>query len=124
MKFGARLKEERKRLGLRQADFADLAGTDAAKQSLYENGRRDLRGEYLARLVEAQVDVVYILTGRRSVGEWLAPGAADLLSAYLAMPSDMQVALENVARTLRDQVAGPSRTLHAGKLDYRAGEPL
>ena len=38
MTFGARLKEERRRLGLKQAEFADLVGTDVPKQSLYENG--------------------------------------------------------------------------------------
>ena len=53
MGFGARLAEERKRLGLKQAEFAALVGTDVPKQSLYENDRRELRADYLARLADA-----------------------------------------------------------------------
>src|SRR4028119_451941 len=90
MSFGTRLAEERKRLGLKQADFAGLVGTDVPKQSLYENDRRELRAEYLARLVDAEVDVVYILSGRRSGAESLGEGASALLSAHLALPRARQ----------------------------------
>src|SRR5436309_7489358 len=90
MGFGARLAEERKRLGLKQAEFAILVGTDVPKQSLYENDRRELRADYLSRLADAQVDVVYVLTGERTEGAWLGEGASELLSAYLALPSDLQ----------------------------------
>jgi transcriptional regulator with XRE-family HTH domain len=124
MSFGTRLAEERKRLGLKQAEFADLVGTDVPKQSLYENDRRELRADYLARLAEAQVDIVYILTGRRSEGDWLGHGPSALLSSYLSLPPEMRQALEELAGSLRDQFArrsGP--TLHARKQDYRAGEP-
>lgn len=122
MKFGARLAEERKRLGLKQAEFADLVGTDVPKQSLYENDRRELRADYLARLAEARVDVVYILTGRRSEGEWLSEGSTRMLSAYLSLPPEMQQVLADLAQTLREQFARePRPTLHARKLDYRAG---
>ena len=64
MSFGERLAEERKRLGLRQAEFAALVGTDVPKQSLYETGRRELRADYLSRLADAKVDVGYVLTGQ------------------------------------------------------------
>ena len=120
MSFGTRLAEERKRLGLKQADFADLVGTDVPKQSLYENGRRELRADYLARLADADVDIVYVLTGRRSEGEWLGEGPSDLLSSYLSLPPEMQKALEGLARSLRDQFAGAGgATLHARRTDYR-----
>src|SRR3954465_7603032 len=98
MGFGSRLAEERKRLGLKQAEFADLVGTDVPKQSLYENDRRELRADYLARLADADVDIVYILTSRRSEGEWLGEGPSDLLTSYLALPPEMQQALEGLAR--------------------------
>lgn len=124
MSFGSRLAEERKRLGLKQAEFADLVGTDVPKQSLYENDRRELRADYLARLADAKVDVVYVLTGRRCEGEWLGAGPTEMLSAYLSLPLEMQQALEGLARSLRDQFARESRpTLHARKLDYRPGDP-
>lgn len=122
MDFGARLAEERKRLGLKQVEFAGLVGTDAPKQSLYENGRRELRADYLARLAEADVDVVYILTGRRSAGEWLAEGPSELLSAYLSLPDDIQRALDDLVRSLREQFAPGAATLHAARARYRGAE--
>ena len=121
MSFGTRLAEERKRLGLKQAEFADLVGTDVPKQSLYENDRRELRADYLARLADAKVDIVYILTGRRSEGDWLGSGPSELLTSYLTLPPEMQDALEAFARSLRDQFARPpGGTLHARRIDYRA----
>ncbi|HEX4736157.1 MAG TPA: helix-turn-helix transcriptional regulator [Allosphingosinicella sp.] len=122
MGFGARLAEERKRLGLKQAEFAALVGTDVPKQSLYENDRRELRADYLARLADAQVDVVYVLTSQRMEGDWLGQGASDLLSAYVALPPDLQDVLLNFVSGLRDHLAG-TRTLHSPKSGCRAREP-
>ena len=124
MSFGGRLAEERKRLGLKQAEFAALVGTDVPKQSLYENDRRELRADYLARLADAKVDVIYVLTGQRMEGAWLGAGASELLSAYLCLPSDMQEALVDLAAKMRDQFAGPGRgTVHSRSTDYRPQEP-
>ncbi|HEX5185120.1 MAG TPA: helix-turn-helix transcriptional regulator [Allosphingosinicella sp.] len=123
MGFGARLAEERKRLGLKQAEFAALVGTDVPKQSLYENDRRELRGDYLARLADAEVDVVYVLTGQRMEGDWLGQGASDLLSAYVTLPPDLQEVLVRFVNGLREHLAGRGRTLHSGRNAYRAREP-
>src|ERR1700741_311115 len=124
MSFGTRLAEERKRLGLKQAEFAELVGTDVPKQSLYENDRRELRADYLARLAHADIDIVYVLTGQRSEGEWLAEGPGDLLSCYLFLPPEMQEALTDLARSPRDQFsrAHGAPTLHARRSDYRTEE--
>ena len=131
MSFGTRLAEERKRLGLKQAEFAALVGTDVPKQSLYENDRRELRADYLARLAQAKCDVVYILTGRRSEGEWLGRDSSELLSDYLSLPAEMRQALENLAHSLSDQFSGDlQRPLiggrssgNGGRADDRAGAP-
>jgi transcriptional regulator with XRE-family HTH domain len=123
MGFGARLAEERKRLGLKQAEFAALVGTDVPKQSLYENDRRELRADYLSRLAAAKVDVVYVLTAKRSEGAWLGEEASQLLSAYLALPEDMQEALLRLVADLGRHFAAGGRILHSGREDYRAGEP-
>jgi transcriptional regulator with XRE-family HTH domain len=124
MSFGARLAEERKRLGLKQSDFAGLVGTDVPKQSLYEHDRRELRAEYLARLVEADVDVIYILSGHRSDGEHLGAGATSLISAYLALPPELRVALEALACTIRDQFSRThGATVHTARTDYRPPDP-
>lgn len=121
MSYGVRLAEERKRLGLRQAEFAALVGTDVPKQSLYETGRRELRADYLTRLAGAKVDVIYLLTGRRTEGEWLEEQASALLDAYFALPAEMQRALVEFSASLRAQFEpGGTPTLHARRLDYRA----
>jgi transcriptional regulator with XRE-family HTH domain len=121
MGFGSRLAEERKRLGLKQAEFAALVGTDVPKQSLYENDRRELRADYLARLADAKVDIVYVLTGQRAEGDWLDEGASELLSAFLCLPLDMREPLIRLVANLRDHVARPGgRTLNAAPPAYRA----
>ncbi len=56
MSSGVRLREERKRLGLTQAELAERAGTDTQKQSLYETSKRKLIGEYLANLARLGID--------------------------------------------------------------------
>ena len=106
---------------MRQAEFSALVGTDVPKQSLYENDKRELRGDYLARLAAADVDIVYVLTGRRNQGEWLGHGASELLNAYLSLPPEMQDALGLFVRALSDQFDRPEgATLHGPRLDYRA----
>jgi transcriptional regulator with XRE-family HTH domain len=124
MGFGARLAEERKRLGLKQAEFASLVGTDVPKQSLYENDRRELRADYLARLAAAKVDVGYVLTAKRSEGAWLGEDATQLLSAYLALPADLREALLRFVDDLsRHMSSGQVRTLHSDRHEYRVEEP-
>jgi transcriptional regulator with XRE-family HTH domain len=124
MGFGSRLAEERKRLGLKQAEFAALVGTDVPKQSLYENDRRELRADYLARLADAQVDVVYVLTGERSEGSWLGSGASDLLSSYFHLPGEIQQTLLTLASQLREHFDHSApRTLHSAGRGYRNDEP-
>ena len=98
MSFGARLAEERKRLGLKQAEFAALVGADAPKQSLYENDKRELRAAYLQRIAAARVDVGYVLTGRRGKDS-LDEQATAVLSAYL--PPDLQEAVRRLVLDLR-----------------------
>lgn len=122
MNYGIRLAEERKRLGLRQAEFATLVGTDVPKQSLYETGKRELRADYLLRLADANVDIIYVLTGRRAEGAWLDAGASALLDAYFALPEEMQRALVEFSASLRTQFEpSGSPTLHARRTDYRTG---
>jgi transcriptional regulator with XRE-family HTH domain len=125
MSFGARLAEERKRLGLKQAEFAALVGTDVPKQSLYENDRRELRADYLSRLADAQVDVIYVLTAQRMDGNWLGEGATELLSSFLCLPPETQQAVIEFLRRLREQFDHPGgRTLQSAHVPFRAEDTL
>jgi transcriptional regulator with XRE-family HTH domain len=124
MSFGARLAEERKRLGLKQAEFASLVGTDVPKQSLYENNRRELRADYLARLAAAKVDVGYVLTGKRSEGSWLGEETSALLSAYFALAPELQRSLLTLVSDLNGYVApAGERGQPSGGTGPKDGEP-
>jgi transcriptional regulator with XRE-family HTH domain len=107
--FGTRLKEERRRLGLKQAEFAALVGTDVPKQSLYENDKRQLRAGYLSRLEPAGVDVAYVVTGRRSSGVPLGENVSAFLTAYLGLPEELREAAERLLGDLTQYVEkGPA----------------
>ncbi len=67
MNFGARLAEERKRIGLNQKDFAEIGGVTKTSQVNYESGERSPNVDYLQAITSAGVDVQYIITGVRLV---------------------------------------------------------
>ncbi|WP_250438903.1 helix-turn-helix domain-containing protein [Delftia tsuruhatensis] len=64
--FGERLRQERERLGLSQADMAKLGGT---KMRTYQDWERDVAtvsAEFLARISAHGLDISFVLTGLRS----------------------------------------------------------
>lgn len=61
--IGDRIREERERLGLSQADFY---GGEKSSQIRYEKGTRSPDADYLQRVADVGADVQYIVTGRRS----------------------------------------------------------
>ncbi len=64
--FFERLREERKRLGLNQAEMAGIAGVGRQAQVSYENGERSPNADYLQAIAAAGVDVQYLVTSIRS----------------------------------------------------------
>lgn len=66
MGIGERLKEERERIGLSQTEFAAKAGASKNSQYNYEKGERSPDAAYLAAADEMGVDVLYVVTGRRT----------------------------------------------------------
>jgi transcriptional regulator with XRE-family HTH domain len=67
--FGSRLKEERERLDLSQAKFAEACGVGKTAQFNYEAGERFPDTMYLGHAATIGVNVEYIITGRKTV-EW------------------------------------------------------
>ncbi|WP_295377221.1 helix-turn-helix transcriptional regulator [uncultured Pseudacidovorax sp.] len=65
--IGDRLREERERLGLSQSEFAAKAGTTRKTQFNYETDARRPDADYLAALLGAGVDVLYVLSGQRGI---------------------------------------------------------
>ncbi|WP_175774003.1 helix-turn-helix domain-containing protein [Burkholderia multivorans] len=80
--IGARLREERLRIGLSQAEFAALGGLSNKAQLSYESGARSPDANYLAALAKIGVDVLYVITGERSVQATLPSDEADMLDSF------------------------------------------
>ena len=98
MTIGARLKAERERLGLTQPAIAKVAGTTKKSQIDYEKGTTSPKADYLLAVSQAGVDLIYVLTGKRSdgIGE-----SADRLQANIRI-TDKEVLrqLTNLGNTL------------------------
>jgi len=87
MLIGERLQQERQRLGLTQAEFAEACGSGKRQQSRYEAGEQVPGGEYLAGAAQLGVDVAYVLTGSASVSTGnVSAEDALLLAAYHRAP--------------------------------------
>jgi transcriptional regulator with XRE-family HTH domain len=67
IEMGARLREERERLGFNQTAFGEVAGVRKQAQLNYEKGERNPDAAYLAAIATAGADVLYILTGQRAM---------------------------------------------------------
>ncbi|MFM0356536.1 helix-turn-helix transcriptional regulator [Paraburkholderia nemoris] len=74
--FGARLREERKRLQLSQTKLAIAGGIKRLAQSQYETGISMPSVRYLQGVAQIGIDLKYVLFDRRGDGDWLS--AADV----------------------------------------------
>lgn len=82
--IGARLRDERERLGKNQDAFAALAGVGKRALIHYEKSERSPDANFLAAIAAAGADVLYILTGQRSGVAAAAPVAAEPPAAQLS----------------------------------------
>lgn len=88
--IGQRLREERKRLGLSQTEFAKAVGVHLNTQSRYEKGEREPDTAYLDAIRRAGVDVPYVIgpnagvrvEGSMSGDERAAIGMDNIVAAY------------------------------------------
>lgn len=110
MGIGARLMEERERLGLSQADFAALAGLTERAQRMYEKDERQPDTKYLLAVATGGVDLVYLLTGARTatVGALSAEEAA-MLHNYRASTDGGRAAARAVLDAVGQQPARPAK---------------
>lgn len=115
----------RKSMGLTQADFAALGGVSLGAQNRYESGGTDPGASYFAKLAEAGLDIMMLITGQRC-GDLLDSESAELVTIFLTMPEDMRDGLLTFARSMGGYVAKQgygiaveSPTVHSQRLDYR-----
>jgi transcriptional regulator with XRE-family HTH domain len=102
--LGTRLKEERKRLGLSQQDFGAIGGVEANAQGKYESGERIPRSDYLAALGKKGVDVLYVLSGKRTPlsADTLNEAEQAIITHYRALSGDDQEAISQLANSLSE----------------------
>ena len=96
--IGKRLKEARIAANYRsQGALADAIGIKRESQNRFESGRQTPGGDYLAKVAEAGLDVVFILTGKESA---LSQEEAALLDNYRAACADQKLQLLDASRAL------------------------
>lgn len=106
LNIGDRLREERERLGLNQADFGALSDVAKTSQFNYESGKRMPDAAYLAAIAANGADVLYILTGQRmgavsnAPTPALKPDEAALLDNYRHSPPEAQAAIKATSALL------------------------
>ena len=93
--IGARLREERVRLGRNQEDFAAIAHTTKRSQYEYEKDGAAPSATYLAAIAAAGADVLYIVTGARSATA-LTDDEQRLLEQYRQAPPVLRKAAVQV----------------------------
>ncbi|ADU99011.1 Peptidase S24/S26A/S26B, conserved region protein [Alicycliphilus denitrificans BC] len=76
LQIGQRLKEERKRLGLKATDFESHGGWPASTIYGWESGKASPKSEFYANTQELGLDLQYIITGRRTAGLPSGPAPA------------------------------------------------
>lgn len=102
--LGARLKEERKKLGLTQHDFAALGGIASNAQAHYESGERQPKAGYLIGIAAGGADVLYVLLGEHIpiAVESLNHDEATVLAHYRSLPIEDQRAFGRLSSSLSD----------------------
>lgn len=104
--LGERLKEERERLGLNQADFGTIGGVNRNSQANYEKGERSPDASYMAAVAAIGVDVLYVITGARTPSreEGLSEREKAVLDNYRALPEGDQAAVQRLTDALAQSV--------------------
>ena len=106
-RVGERLREERERLGLSQAEFGALLGISRGTQKNYELGANSLDLRYVAALEEHGVDAAYVLTGRRAtpLGQLFTSAEEELIDQFRSISADDQKAIRRFLKAMADDVA-------------------
>lgn len=108
MTIGARLREERDRLGLNQTDFGAIGGVSKMSQINYEKNEHSPSAAYLGALAKQGVDVLYVITGvhadsAQASQAGLSQVHRELIDCFDRADDDGKRALRTISRALAKQ---------------------
>lgn len=96
--IGSRIKEERARLGLSQAEAAEKTGISREMWGKYERGSAIPGGEVLFSFASIGADMQFIMTGQRPAqAATLSPREAALVDNFKNMVDEDKRAIERLA---------------------------
>lgn len=99
-----RLRAERARLGLSQAEMAERGGTKMRTYQDWERGVATVATEFLLAMGAHGLDVVYVLTGKREATLGLIPAdESALLDNYRAADAAGQASLQAAGAAFAQQ---------------------
>ena len=125
-RFGERLRQTRLLTAFNQQEFAALGGVKKNSQVSYETGKTAPTIEYLYRLASHDIDIGYLLTGRRDDGSQaneerslidmfgkLGAREREAISTMLAIMTGNPLAVDSV------RIERASDTLHAPRQAFK-----
>ncbi|MDF1486703.1 helix-turn-helix transcriptional regulator [Ramlibacter sp. H39-3-26] len=115
--IGERIRIERERMALTQPALAEKCGVTMRSQRNYEKGERSPDAEYLAALASCGLNVLYILTGQRTITPLPAPATASLSRREAALLNNYQ----NTDEAGKKIIEGTANLAAQSKGQRRAG---
>lgn len=118
--FSVRLKEERNRIGLTQADMASNCNISREMWGKYERNLALPGSEVLFSLSELGVDIGYLFSGNHSIP--LTDDESLLIEAYRESNEQGKDAIERTANALAGKANAPKRsstTMHINKVEQQ-----
>lgn len=97
--LGARLREERNRLGFTQAELAEIAGIHKNSQGNYENDVKSPDTKYLSLVSEHGIDILYVVTGTRTPHPEITTEEQKLIENYRAMDEAARLNIQAVGNS-------------------------
>lgn len=121
--FGARLKMERKRLGMTQEAFAEACNVAKGSQLNYEIGKRLPDADYLCLAGKQGVNIHYLLFGQ-VFGDHLTVEERELLRRYRAQSGHGKTALQFLMAGMVDTKTESEGLPETAKRELRILEAL
>lgn len=117
--FASRLKEERKKLGLTQAQAAEKCGISMRMWGDYERGKYFPRNENLIGIEKIGIDVQYVMHGRRDEtatmpSEKLNKEEQELLALFRQLNPEARAAVFGMMQPLLPKKAAASASRQVG----------